>query len=421
MKSLAARLRRAPEAVRTALVVAVLGASISALRGAAASQVHAPAAAPESVGGGGVAAAPAAAPAADPFSAPFDAAGLRAPAPAPPQSAAEGPLSECLQVPTGLCLKGAQGTPGVVVSPDATVQDMVLWYRFDKSLPVDESGRSRHLLDEAGALSPVPVGPGVMGRGGSAAFDGRGVRRRVPRLEAFESRAFTVTLWLYLLEDSVGSWRTIFSRGSNPDQTSPALLLRPDSRRLHVRVASPRVEGGSLEATGLLPMRRWTHIAVTSTGSVLRLYVNGLKDGEVIVEEPGATADAVEELGAEGGGDLHIGADPWRAGTKSYLDDFRWYDRALSQAEIKSMTLPSLTGMGADFVSLGCSSCKFADAQRSCGRRSHLCTVQELFSGGLHTARVMGWLAISPEVWFHEAQGDERFTETYKLGLCCTN
>eukprot|EP00927_Polykrikos_kofoidii_P032193 TRINITY_DN2749_c0_g6_i1.p1 TRINITY_DN2749_c0_g6~~TRINITY_DN2749_c0_g6_i1.p1 ORF type:complete len:406 (-),score=62.03 TRINITY_DN2749_c0_g6_i1:166-1383(-) len=330
---------------------------------------------------------------------------------------ADDPLGDCLEVPSGLCLAGTGGGPSVVVNAEASIRGLVLWYRFDKSLPVDESGHGHHLLDDAGALSAVPVGPGVMGRGASAFFDGRGLKRHVPRIDAFESTSFTAALWIYLLEDSVGSWRTIFSRGSNPDQTSPSLMLQPNSRRLHVRAATPRAEGGALDGSGLLPLRRWTHIAVTGTGSVLRLFVNGLKDGEVILEEPGATAEAV----VTSVGDLHIGADPWRSGTKAYFDDFRWYDRALSQAEIKSMTLPSLTGMGADFVKLGCISCTFGDAQRSCGRRSHLCTVQELFAGGLHTARAMGWLALSPEVWFHESQGDERFTDVAKLGLCCTN
>jgi hypothetical protein len=290
---------------------------------------------------------------------------------------------------------------------------MVLWYQFDKSLPVDESGNRHHLTNYDDTLSPLPVGPGILGRGSSAAFDGHGdVKAVVRRNEALETESFTVSLWLYLMEDSVGGWRTIFNKASDPEKMTPALLLRPDSRRLHVR-ASPRADAGSVDGFGLLPLKRWTHIAVTWSGSVLRLYVNGLKDAEAILDQDGGAASS--------GGDLYIGGDPWRAGIKAYIDDFRWYNRGLSPAEIRALTFPSLTGMGSEFVHLGCASCKFTEAVNSCGQRAHLCSVQELFAGGLHTARSMGWLAASPEVWYHGDEGEDRFNGAHRLGLCCAN
>lgn len=317
------------------------------------------------------------------------------------------PLEDCLEVPQSICLNSDDGKSFVVTRP-AVTPDLVAWYRFDKSLPIDDSGHREHLLDQQYQLTQFPVGPGIMGKGGSISFDGHGYRV-AKHTEAWESSCFTAALWLYLLEDSVGGWRTIFSKGSNPGELMPGLMLRPDERRLHARV-SPQAESsdGSLDSVGLIPLRRWTHIAVTSTGSVLRLFVNGLQDGEVIIE--GADPSS---------GDLHIGRDPWRAGIKGYVDDFRWYNRGLSPGEIQAMLFPSLTGIGTDFVHLGCSSCSFTDAVRSCKDRSHLCSLQELFAGGFHTARVMGWLANSPEVWYHNEQSNDLFTGMRKLGLCC--
>eukprot|EP00929_Paragymnodinium_shiwhaense_P007385 TRINITY_DN111286_c0_g1_i1.p1 TRINITY_DN111286_c0_g1~~TRINITY_DN111286_c0_g1_i1.p1 ORF type:complete len:388 (-),score=67.66 TRINITY_DN111286_c0_g1_i1:86-1249(-) len=330
-----------------------------------------------------------------------------------PTDPIDDPLGDCLEVPSGVCLAGASGTPGVVVTPAYTPGDMVLWYQFDKSLPVDDSGNKHHLLDEKNSLTPMPVGPGVLSRGASAAFDGHGaVKRRVPRFDELETDSFTIALWLYLLEDSVGGWRTIFNKAADPQQMAPALLLRPDERRLQVRV-SPTAESGSLDAVGLLPMRRWTHIAVTYTGNVLRLFINGLKDAEVILEL-GVSPTA-------GTGDLHIGGDPWRAGVKAFMDDFRWYSRGLSQTEIRALNFPSLTGMGSEFIRMGCTSCKFSEAVDKCGQKAHLCSVQELFAGGLHIARSMGWLAGSPEVWYHGDEGEDRFNGKMKLGLCCAN
>jgi len=333
------------------------------------------------------------------------------------------PLEACFEVPRSICLRedavaGAEGEGAgrsFIVGPAPALSDLVLWYQFDKSLPVDESGHWRHLTDSQGNLSPLTVGPGLLGRGGSASFDGRGYRTVAPS-EAFDSPAFTVALWVYLREDSVGSWRTIFSRGSSPGQLMPALLLWPDQRRLHVR-ASLRADlhDGSLDSSGLLPLRRWTHLAVACTGSVLRLYVNGVKDGETILEEPLPTG------GGGGGGQssLYVGRDPWRAGTKAYLDDFRWYSRALPPDEIRALVFPSLTGAAADFVHLGCSSCAFTEAVRSCGSRSHLCSLQELYAGGFHVARVMGWLAASPSVWYRNEEGEDLFSGEHRLGLCC--
>lgn len=321
----------------------------------------------------------------------------------------EDPLGDCFEVPKSICLVGRAGGKHIV-GKSRPPPDLVLWYQFDKRLPVDDSGQKHHLLDDKAAFTQLISGPGVLGRGASASFDGK-YYRTVKSTSALQTPAFTIALWMYLQEDSVGSWRTIFHKGTGPDQLTPTLLLWPNERRLHVRVSTTADwNEGVLESSGLVPLRRWTHVAVTSTGSVVRLYVNGVKDGEVILEgEP-----AVNE------GDLHIGRDPWRAGTKAYIDDFRWYSKELTEGDLRALTYPRLTGItsGSD-VHLGCSSCTFAEAVKVCGERSHLCSLQELLSGGFHVARVVGWLAVTPEVWYHNEENVDPFGQTRKLGLCC--
>merc|ERR1719476_706091 len=117
--------------------------------------------------------------------------------------------------------------------------------------------------------------------------------------------------------------------------------------------------------------------------------------------------------------ELYLGRDPWRAGTKAYIDDFRWYSRGISVDEVGAMIFPSLTGMVGAGTHLGCSQCSFSEAVRSCGTSSHLCSLQELLSGGFHAARVMGWLTPTSEVWYHNEQNGDIFSGVQKLGLCC--
>jgi len=324
------------------------------------------------------------------------------------------PLEGCFEVGKSMCIEGGDGKV-FNLRPPATLLDLEIWYTFDQSLPVDESGHKNHLQDAKGALTSVVAGPGILGRGASASFDGREMRQ-IPATERMASSSFTVALWLYLLEDSIGGWRTIFSVGSSPDDLLPALLLYPDERRLHARL-SKQVDknNGVLDSSGIIPLRRWTHIALVSTGGVLRLYINGQKDGEAIVGEARSIA---EDQGAF----LHLGRDPWRAGVKAYMDDFRWYSRVIQPSEIRALTFPSLTGIGVDFVHLGCTSCTYPEAVDRCtSSRRSLCSLQDLFAGGFHTARVMGWLPAVPEVWYYNERGVDLFAGNKKLGLCCAS
>mmetsp|Transcript_116954 Transcript_116954/g.325188 ORF Transcript_116954/g.325188 Transcript_116954/m.325188 type:complete len:345 (+) Transcript_116954:34-1068(+) len=321
------------------------------------------------------------------------------------------PFDECLEVPRSVCLTDASGGK-YIIGRTVTPPDLLIWYQFDKRLPVDDSGKGRHLTDSGFKLTPLPSGPGVMGKGASAKFDGKTYRTVRGKAEELGAESFTIAFWIYLMEDSIGSWRTIFSRGSRAEELQPALLLAPNERRLHLRVTA-RTEGGdgALDAKGLLPMRRWTHVAAIRAGSVLRLYMNGIRDSEVILEGPVPSVT----------GDLHIGRDPWRAGTKAFMDDFRWYERDISPDELRAMLFPSLVGAASsDSIFLGCRQCRFPEAARTCtARGAHVCSLQENLGGGFHIARTSGWLGSSSEVWDHDTEGDEAFNGKRKVGLCC--
>ena len=88
---------------------------------------------------------------------------------------------------------------------------------------------------------------------------------------------------------------------------------------------------GTQEVSGAttLPTNSFTHVAATYDFSTLRVYVNGVLDGELLAEELSLQPNDLP---------LRIGADQADASTFSGLiDEIEIFDRALSQPEIQSI------------------------------------------------------------------------------------
>ena len=103
---------------------------------------------------------------------------------------------------------------------------------------------------------------------------------------------------------------------------TPALMLLPNERRLHVRLATTSSAIIGFDSTALIPLRRWTHVAYVLKGAAaLSLYVNGVKDcpharglrhGEC---PPGGATYAWDEGDVRhNDGPLYVGADPFMSG-----------------------------------------------------------------------------------------------------------
>jgi len=307
-------------------------------------------------------------------------------------------LEQCFDVPSTICV----GENLQAITLDATPKSLVGWWTFDESHPVDKSGYKNH-------MHPAPpVGPSFYGYGASAKMSEK-VHMTVSHTPSLDTPTFSIAFWLYLTEDSTGSWRTIVSKGENSDELTPSVLLWPKQRQLHVRVSTTSKWNEGLDSKAVVPMRRWTHIAVTAEGSLLRLFVNGIKDSEAILSGKPVTNS----------GDLHVGRDAFRAGFGGFIDDIRFYNEALTEPAIQGFLAGSLTGISSyDVIHLGCLSCSWAQAMslNFCPDTYHLCSLEELYSGGFHLARVQGWLSVSKDVWYRGAP-QQRFGE--KLGLCC--
>ncbi|KAL8271220.1 hypothetical protein Esti_004881 [Eimeria stiedai] len=224
--------------------------------------------------------------------------------------------NSCFSVANSLCFGGTSQ----VVSGTSVPEGLGAWLTFDYLYSADQSGNGNHMHRTPRA------GPPHNGRGASAAFV-KGASSKIKSSPTLESKDFTVSFWMYLLSDSNGLFRNIVSKGNEASQT-PSILLYPDSRRLSIRVTTDDSGSEGMASTGSLPLRRWTHVAVTASENRLKLFLNFLR-GNVV---PNAE-------------DIVVGASIENPGFEGYVDDFRVYSKGLKDHEISAMTVPALTGL----------------------------------------------------------------------------
>jgi hypothetical protein len=140
---------------------------------------------------------------------------------------------------------------------------------------------------------------------------------------------FTVAVWVKL--DTTGNWRRIFDFGTG---TTANMFLTPQSSAGTIRFAITTGGAGGeqrLNGTAALPTGVWKHVAVTRSGNMGTLYVDGVQVGQntSMTRSPSSLGNTSRNW---------IGrsqySDPYLDGQ---IDDFRIYNRALSTAEILSL------------------------------------------------------------------------------------
>jgi hypothetical protein len=170
----------------------------------------------------------------------------------------------------------------------------------------------------------------VQGRHGAAlGFDGVNdyVQIASPDLPV---RDFTWQAWV-----KASSWKSFQAVMMARDNFGPELNVDGSGRVLVVHSSG----GGRLTSAGQIPLNTWTHIALTRSGSTLRIYLNGAQDPATGVDS------TVYDFGTCS---LLIGVDADTGCTGSLngyftgvIDEVRIHDRALSAAEIaQSMNAP---------------------------------------------------------------------------------
>eukprot|EP01068_Selenidium_serpulae_P008672 Selendium_serpulae@DN5044_c0_g1_i3.p1 len=102
--------------------------------------------------------------------------------------------SNCLLVPSSMCIADGQK----ILSGKGVPRDMIGWWTFDSQYPFDDSRNGNHLHPA------VNSGPGIGGNGASATFT-PGQSAGVKGSESLKTQVFTISFWIYLLEDATGN------------------------------------------------------------------------------------------------------------------------------------------------------------------------------------------------------------------------
>eukprot|EP00918_Siedleckia_nematoides_P003583 GHVU01008083.1.p1 GENE.GHVU01008083.1~~GHVU01008083.1.p1 ORF type:complete len:206 (-),score=13.01 GHVU01008083.1:345-962(-) len=176
-----------------------------------------------------------------------------------------------------------------------------------------------------------------------------------------------------------------------------------------------------------------SHVAVTQGDVFLKIFLNGILD----------TTMTLSGTPMKNSGGLLVGARRGFIGFEGYIDDLKYYSDVVSvggrgvisrvqwllihfqQQQIASMANPALTGIvESDHLALGCLSCSYSEAisPSLCAAPMQLCSLEELYGGGFHTARlvlrqasleqpangaprrVQGWLQQADDIWFSDIE-----------------
>jgi hypothetical protein len=334
---------------------------------------------------------------------------------------------ECdIVAPGAICLFDGKK----VLLPDAVQKGLVGHWTFDEVKPIDSSGRSNH------AMHSIPAGPGVLGRGASAMFNGFDYVS-IPHSEDFDGSDFSVTFWMYLYKDpkalnTHGEALCPILRKGAAGKSAPGILLNTHTGKVTVRLTttSEAETAESMVSEGKVRKKAWVHVALVRKGAMTKLYLNGVLDKEKTTR--GATQSNK--------GNLFIGGTPDRiekCHLAMYVDEMRFYNTVLTTDQIQAEAGPALSGIEPAMVRAGCVGCSLDLAGKSCPKDYHLCTAMELHTGGYQVGRINGYATHETRIWTHaeyktraggnaqnmdkvfDSAGDAGDAGLKGTGLCC--
>ena len=164
----------------------------------------------------------------------------------------------------------------------------------------------------------------------SLLFDGKQSYVQLPAGFITDVADFTMSMWTFA--NAPLHWNTclLFIGLDGAANMFLAPLAGRNGGRLRFAISGSGVNGQQgVEANQALPFRRWAHVAVTLSGGTAKIYIDGQLAGrdDSFELSPRQLLDQKRLLGWDGG---HASFD-------GRIQDFRFYSRALSDAEIAAL------------------------------------------------------------------------------------
>jgi hypothetical protein len=230
------------------------------------------------------------------------------------------------------------GSPDVHAPPDATIdlgpvsEGLIGFWRFDEGSGTTAGDSSGHGNQGMLRGSGLVWAPGRAG-GGSLEIPNQqnhGVLvAPSPTIDAV--RQFTIAVWLYRQGERTGLANVLSRRSFGSSEYYALAVSSEGYARVYLNSqSSPR--GLPLSSPAAIPLDSWTHLAATYDGSEVRLYVNGAMVESTEADSPIDGKATALCLGCGQNGD-NVVSEP----ATGRLDDLRFYNRALSDAEVAAI------------------------------------------------------------------------------------
>ncbi|MDP9001634.1 MAG: LamG domain-containing protein [Myxococcota bacterium] len=220
---------------------------------------------------------------------------------------------------------GAASGGGDAATPDGAADGgiatgLVAYYRFDETSgnnALDSSGNSR-----TASMRGATFGPGL--HGNAATMDGVSEYVSLPDSIVAGLTSFSISAWVY--QNTSLNHARLFDLGTGP---TTYMFFTPATSPARFAITTAGQTGEDRIDVPTLAVGSWQHTVVTFTGGTGTLYVNGVKTSQntTITLNP-------SNLGATNQnwlGRSQYAADPYLNGR---IDNFRIYDRALSQSDV---------------------------------------------------------------------------------------
>ena len=178
-------------------------------------------------------------------------------------------------------------------------------------------------------------------------LDGNVEYAKLPSAFVFGGNSLTIEAWVMCRTPDADGQAIVDMANSDGDSVI-ALRINDETHRLEYRVDNSATGGSlaSISARDAFPRYRWTHVAITQSGSTVDMYIDG-------VWQSSSNSFAIPASMARNQGYIGRSSSPSVNTWNGYIDDVRLWLNARSEANIvsnmRSLDTTSTTGLAAWF------------------------------------------------------------------------